>query len=67
MNFLAPVEKLCIRTTLIKLWKASFIIISEIFAIFDDFSKWSVLKVLRNFEKSSNMAKNEEKALFDIP
>ena len=31
------------------------------FAIFDDFSKWGALKVLRNFEKSSNMAKNEEK------
>ena len=27
------------------------------FDIFDDFSKWSALKALQNFEKSSNMAK----------
>jgi len=30
--------------------------------IFENFFKWSAhLKALRNFEKSSNMAKNEEK------
>ena len=27
-------------------------------SLFDDFSKWSVSKVLLNFEKSSNMSKN---------
>ena len=41
----------------------------QIFAIFDDFSKWSALKVLGNFEKSSNMRKNfgekRRKALFN--
>ena len=36
---------------------------AQIFAIFDDFLKWSDLKTLQNFEKSSNMgmAKNLEK------
>ena len=39
---------------------------SSDFAMFDDFSKWCVPKVLRNIEKSSNnipknLAKNEEK------
>ena len=34
---------------------------SSFFAIFDDFSKWSTLKALWNFEKSINLANNEEK------
>ena len=34
---------------------------SSFFAIFDDFSKWSMPKPLGNFGKSSNMAKNVEK------
>ena len=39
-----------------------FFIFYQFFAIFDDFSKWSsVPNVLSNFEKSWNMAKNEEK------
>ena len=35
---------------------------SLFFAIFDDFSKWSVLKAVQELENSSNMAKNEEKS-----
>ena len=43
----------------------------QIFAIFDDFSKWSrTKKVLRNFEKSTNMAaiwqKMKQKALLNL-
>ena len=42
------------------------------FGIFDDFSKRSMLKVLQNFEKSSNiyskmLANNEEKPIFNLP
>ncbi len=35
---------------------------AKFFAIFDDFKKWSMPKVLRDFEKLSNMAKHEEKS-----
>ena len=38
-------------------WTRHFFIFCHIFGIFDDFSKWSELKVLRNFEKTSNMPK----------
>ena len=38
-------------------FKASWTRLFFLFAIFDDISKWSTTKVLRNFEKSSNMAK----------
>ena len=33
-------------------------LIDIFFAIFDDFSKESITKALRNFEKSANMRKN---------
>ena len=42
------------------LTNVGFFIFPQIFAIFDDFSKWIVPKVIRNtipIEKSSNMAK----------
>ena len=38
-------------------FKASWTKPFLIFAIFDYFSKWSILNVLQNFEKSSNIAK----------
>ena len=44
-----------------------FFIFCQLFVIFDDFSKWSTLK---NFEKSTNMAKiwqKMKKALFNLP
>ena len=45
-----------------------FFIFCQMFAIFDDFSKWSTApKVLQNFEKSSNLAWNGEKALLNLP
>ena len=34
---------------------------ASFFAKFDDFSKWTVLKELENFEKSSNMPKKISK------
>ena len=47
-------------------WTMLFIIFCHIFSIFDDFLTWSVMKVLRNFEKSLNMpkklTKNAEKS-----
>ena len=47
--------------------QGNFFIYCQIFALFDDFfSKWNVLKVMRNFEKSSKIAKNEEKPLLNL-
>ena len=34
-----------------------FFILSKLFAVFDDFSKWRVPNVLQNSEKSPNIAK----------
>ena len=37
--------------------KRFFFTFSKLFAVFDDFSKWTVPNVLQNSEKSSNIAK----------
>ena len=52
-----PHFTLCIPTWLI----TSPDYFSDLFAIFDDFSKWNTPNVLPNFEKSSNMAKKVTK------
>ena len=38
-----------------------FFIFCQAFVIFDDFSKWSALKVMRNFEKSSKIWQKKKK------
>ena len=38
-------------------WIVGLFFITQIFALFDDFSKWNVPKTLWKFEKWSNMAK----------
>ena len=49
----------------------AFLQFCQIFAIFDDFSKWSTLKVLQNFEKlikyGKILAKKWRKVLFNLP
>ena len=39
-------------------------IFCQFFAILDDFSKWGTLMAKWNFEKSSNMAKIEERGWY---
>ena len=54
------------RNGLKESWTRLFSFFTKFFAIFDDFSKWSMSKVLPNFEKKiikngKKLAKNEEK------
>ena len=49
-----------------KLKKAFLHFFTQCFAIFNDFSERRAHKVLQSFDKSSNMAKNEEKCLVQL-
>ena len=63
-----PQQPVSWRNGLRAYWARLFFIFCQTYAmpIFDDFSKWSIPKVLRNFEKSSNMA-NIWQAWLNLP